>query len=128
MSAFSNAVQKLVGPAVNFSNRNDTLAGIRWDTPGVTPPTQEAIDAELARQADPVPEVVPSGDFIRALHELGWIGDVKAAVVQASPLAQDLWAHASNFERNHELVIQIATAIGKDSEDLDELFRLAATY
>ena len=75
-----------------------------------------------------VPSRVAAGDFIRALYELGWIADVKAAVSQASPLAQDLWAHASSFERYHPLVIQIATAINKNSDDLDELFRLAATY
>ena len=50
------------------------------------------------------------------------------ALSQASPLAQDLWAHASSFERYHPLVIQIATAINKNSDDLDGLFRLAATY
>ena len=35
-------------PNVNFSDKDGTLANIRWDTPGVVPPTQEEVDAAMA--------------------------------------------------------------------------------
>lgn len=47
MSTFTAAVAKL-RPGVNFANRDNTLAGIRWDAPDVTPPTQEEVEAAMA--------------------------------------------------------------------------------
>lgn len=44
---FIAAVQTL-RPGVNFANSDDTLAGIRWDTPDVVPPTQVEVDAAMA--------------------------------------------------------------------------------
>ena len=35
-------------PEVDFSNSDGTLRGIRWDTPGVVPPTQAQVDAAMA--------------------------------------------------------------------------------
>ena len=35
-------------PNVNFSDKDGTLANIRWDTPGVVPPTQAQVDAAMA--------------------------------------------------------------------------------
>lgn len=77
---------------------------------------------------DLVPQVVKSGNFKRALWELGWYADVEVAARAANGLAQVLWLGASEFERDHPLVASIARAIGKDDADLDRLFRLAATY
>lgn len=72
-----------------------------------------------------IPDRVPAGDFVTALYQLGWLGDVKAAIAAAGGLAEELWLHASTFERGHPLVAQIGAAIGKTSADLDELFLLA---
>jgi hypothetical protein len=86
--------------------------------------------AEVAafRAAVPTPGAASAGDFMRALYELGWYDDVSAAVTAAGGLPKILWNRASVFERNHPMVIAIATAIGKTSDDLDELFRKATTY
>ena len=92
---------------------------------------EEAVDEdapELLAMRNPVPATASSGNFIRALHELEWIGAVKVAVAQVDGLAEDLWLHAAEFERRHPMVLQIAQAIGKTSDDLDELFRLSASY
>lgn len=35
-------------PGVDFANTDGTLKGIRWDSPGVIPPTQAEVDAWLA--------------------------------------------------------------------------------
>jgi hypothetical protein len=80
------------------------------------------------RLANPIPQTASAGDFMRALYELGWYDDAKAAVEAAGGLAQILWDRAATFERGHALVAQIATAINKTSDDLDALFRKAASY
>lgn len=41
-------------PGVNFSNPDNVLAKVRWEAPlpeGFTPPTQQELDAEIARLA-----------------------------------------------------------------------------
>jgi hypothetical protein len=76
----------------------------------------------------PVPQTASSGDFMRALYDLGWYDAAKAAVASVGGLAQILWDRAAIFERQHPMVAQIATAIGKTSDDLDNLFRKTATY
>jgi len=55
MSNLTKALSVL-RPGVNFSNRDNTLANVRWDDPlpkGFTVPTQAEVDAEITRQADP---------------------------------------------------------------------------
>lgn len=86
------------------------------------------LQAVLEAARNPVPQTASSGDFIHALYDLEWLQAVEAAVIQVDGLAEKLWNRASVFERHHPLVIQIATAIGKNSADLDDLFRKAATY
>jgi hypothetical protein len=80
------------------------------------------------RLANPIPQTASAGDFMRALYELGWYDDVVAAVEADGEIGKILWARASLFERNHALVAQIATAINKTPDDLDALFRKAASY
>lgn len=125
-----------VRPGVNCADVDGTLAGVRYDAPlpqGFTPPTQAEIDAAIARLD--VPEFVRSGDFFHALIDLGWYDQIDAAInsmVAANhpdaKLAKVLWDKASRFERSHPLLIQIATAIGKTSDDLDALFRKTLEY
>lgn len=122
MATFDAILQKM-RPGAEYSNVDGTLAGVIW-AGGVALPTQEEFDAAEAALA--VPQTVRAGDFVTALHELDWINDVKAAVAAAGGLAEDLWMHASTFERGHSLVAQIGTAIGKTSAELDQLFVRAA--
>jgi hypothetical protein len=81
-----------------------------------------------------VPLTASAGDFMRALIELDWYSSVNAAVAALNPstangkLAQVQWSRAAIFKREHPLLLQIAAAIGKTSEDLDDLFLLANTY
>jgi hypothetical protein len=124
MSTFDQILQRL-RPNVRYSNRDGTLANVVWEE-GVVPPTQEEYDAEEISAL--IPQEALSGDFIHALHDLGWINDVKAAVAAAGGLAEDLFLHASKYERHHPLMLQIAQAIGKDSDDLDELFLKTLDY
>lgn len=90
--------------------------------------TADEITAWQAAIADAVPAVAMSGDFKHALFDLGWYDAVNAAATSSGGLALILWTGASQFERAHPLVLQIAAVIGKTSDDLDELFRKTQTY
>lgn len=76
-----------------------------------------------------VPQTVTAGSFMQALIDLGFYNAV-AAVVQASgnQTAQVLWARAVTFARQDALLIQMATAAGMTSADMDAVFVKAATY
>lgn len=47
MTSLTEAIQAL-RLGVDFANTDGTLANIRWDTPGVVPPTQAEVDAAMA--------------------------------------------------------------------------------
>jgi hypothetical protein len=50
MAAF-DAVLETLRPGADFSNPDNTLQSVRWDTPGVVPPTQQEFDLAAAQLA-----------------------------------------------------------------------------
>lgn len=80
----------------------------------------------IAAIVDPEPGQVSAGQLIQALAELDLLDAVDAVVSQADPLTQRLWARAPTFPRNDPMVLAIAAAVGQTSEQLDDIFRLAA--
>lgn len=48
MSRLTDALAAL-RPGADFADTDGTLAGVRWDTPRVKPPSQAEIDAQMAR-------------------------------------------------------------------------------
>lgn len=78
--------------------------------------------------APSVPLTASAGDFVHALFDLGWLPNVKTAVGSVGGLAEELWNHSATYERKHPLVLQIAAAIGKTSDDLDMLFFKTLEY
>jgi hypothetical protein len=135
MTNLSKAIQYLY-PTLNFADVDGTLANIRYDNPlpeNFIPPTQEQIDKALLKLT--VPETAVAGDFMRALLDLGWYDSVVAAIdslrnnnTAQGKLVGVLWDRASSFERYNPLLIMIATAIGKNSDDLDQLFIKTLEY
>jgi len=89
--------------------------------------TTEEIDAWQAARDAYVPPFVRSGQLILALAELDKLDAVKAAVSTAGGLYADLWIHASEFDRADPMVEQLGDAAGMSPEDIDAVFRLAAT-
>lgn len=83
--------------------------------------------ADVVAYNNPPPVMVTAAQIIRALDESNLLVDVDAAVALADPMTQRLWARSANFARNDPMLLAIATALGKTSEELDDLFRLAAT-
>jgi hypothetical protein len=126
MATFTDALIYL-RPGADFSNRDNTLAGVRWDTPGIVPPTQQEVDAAFVALGNPVPKKVMAGQLIRALSQLGLLATIDAAVAKADALTQRLWARAATFPRNDPLLLSFAPTVNLAAADLDNIFRLAAT-
>lgn len=75
----------------------------------------------------PVPASVTRGQFKLALLQMDLLDDVEAAIALADRATQINYAERLDFERNHPLVITMATALGKTEAEVDALFILAAT-
>lgn len=79
--------------------------------------------------ADPLPIVpVTPWQIRKALNETGLRQYVEEAVEAADVTVQDGWRYATEFRRTDPLVIGMGQALGKTDSELDELFRLAATF
>lgn len=61
-----------------------------------------------------------------ALHAQGLLDDVEAAVASASREVQIYWAEVSELHRDHSILIEVTSALGLTSEQVDDLFRAAA--
>jgi len=74
-----------------------------------------------------VPQTVSPLQMRRALTELGLRTDVENAVETLDQDAKDAWQYATEIHRNNGIIAQVATALNKTTEDIDNLFRLAST-
>jgi hypothetical protein len=96
----------------------------------LSPEEEAAVRAEWeanAHRPPPVPSSVTPLQIRRALLTQGLLDDVQA-FVEASPLDVRLaWEYAVQIDRHNELIAAAAASIGASSEEVDDLFRLAAT-
>lgn len=65
--------------------------------------------------------------FRQALTAAGIRAAVEAAVAAADQDTKDWYGYATSFERNHTVLVAMATAMGKTDADIDALFALGAT-
>lgn len=75
----------------------------------------------------PVPQAVTPLQMRRALRQLSLKDMVNAFVAGAGEEAQEAWEYAIEVRRDDALVAAAAASIDMTSDDLDDLFRLAAT-
>ena len=75
----------------------------------------------------PVPQQVTRRQAKLAMLGAGILSQVEAAVSQADAASQIEWAEAQAFERNHPLIASLASQLGLPEEQVDDLFRKAAT-
>jgi len=92
---------------------------------------QSAIFADGAWSIiDPPPApILPVTDLqIRlALNELGLRQSVDAAVAAGDQDLKDLWDRALTLRRDHPKVIELGETLGQTPDQMDDLWRLAAT-
>jgi hypothetical protein len=73
----------------------------------------------------PVPVTVTARQIQLALLDLGQLDEVELYIATAPRAEQIEWARASTIHRDHPMWDGIATALGKTSPDIDDLFVLA---
>ena len=88
----------------------------------------EAAAIQEANKPVPAPVTQISPRQIRmALTQLGLRNDVEAAVAAGDQDLKDWYQFSTFFDRNHPQVLAMATALNVDTEELDNLWALAAT-
>ena len=87
--------------------------------------TPEEIAAALAewRRATTVTPL----QIRRALRQAGLMDEVAAFVEASPPEVREAWEYAIQIDRMNELIAAAAASIGATDEDVDDLFRIAAT-
>jgi hypothetical protein len=75
----------------------------------------------------PVPEAVTPVQFRRALRQAGLYDAVTAYVATQDADTQDAWEYAVSIPRSDALVALAAAGLGRTDEEVDDLFRFAAT-
>jgi len=63
----------------------------------------------------------------RALRQIGLLDEVQNFIENSSAEVREAWEYAIQIDRNNELIIGAANAIGVSEQEVDNLFRLAAT-
>lgn len=71
--------------------------------------------------------VVSPLQFRRALRQTGLYQSVTDYVATQDDDTQDAWEYAVEIRRSDALIAQAAALLGKTAEEVDDLFRLAAT-
>ena len=93
--------------------------------------SQTRMDEHIAATKPPIPQEVTRRQARQALLLSGLLGSVQAAIDGiADPIQRGLakieWDDSQAFERNRPLLIALATALGLDSAELDQLFITAS--
>lgn len=76
----------------------------------------------------PVPQFVTPWQMRRALNQLGLRAMVEAAVAAGDQDSKDGWDYALEIRRDNPLLAGMAQALGMTGAQLDDLFRLAASF
>lgn len=83
---------------------------------------------EMVEGSPPLPpSTVTPLQMRRALRAVGLKDGINAFLEATGEEAQEAWEYAVEIRRDDRLVAAAAEALGKTDEELDELFRLAAT-
>jgi len=100
---------------------------INYDDPEIADPPTPTSVYKGGKWVEWVPTTVTPLQARRALRQAGLIDQVNAAAA-ATPETKDAWEFASSVERNSVFVATLAGALGLTDDQVDDLFRLAATF
>lgn len=99
--------------------------GIWLDDAEAEEAVQEIIDTYVP--ANPVPDVVSRRQLRKALALLGLSGAVDVYVQAMDPVDRLDWEEATQYERQHPMVLAGIAALGITDAQADDIFRLAGT-
>jgi hypothetical protein len=75
----------------------------------------------------PVPESVSPRQIRQALTQVGLRSVIEESINGGDQNAKDWYEYATSFERKHPIVLGMAQALGITEQQLDDLWRLAAS-
>jgi hypothetical protein len=86
-------------------------------------------------QGDPIPSIdapepaysVTPRQFRQALTAFGYRSAVEAAIASADQNVKDWYEYSNSFDSNNPVMLSIATTMGFNQEQIDNLFILAST-
>ncbi len=111
----------------------DGLTGeiLRWTYPAPQPTDAEieaAAPAALAAAARAAIKPVTRRQMLTALHRVGLLATIKAAVAASGDVElQIAFDESQEFQRNNPFLASMAAALGKTDAEIDAVFALAAT-
>ncbi|MEY2688978.1 MAG: hypothetical protein RL375_3176 [Pseudomonadota bacterium] len=110
----------VVAPTSDMTNP-DYLAWLAWCEAGN--PVQQ-----IQQRRPAVPSSVTRRQMLTALHRLGWLDSIRAAIAASPDVElQIAFNEAQDFEREHPAINQLATAFGNTQDQIDDLFILASS-
>ena len=81
----------------------------------------------LPADSTPIPSSLNPRQFRQALTAAGLRATVETAIQSADQNTKDWYGYATSFEREHPILLAMATKLGKKQTDIDNLFILGAT-
>ena len=111
---------------VAFHESRDSVA-IKWLSSGPQP-TEAEIDAAATVVARAAIKPVTRRQMLTALHRVGLLATIKAAVAASGDVElQIAFDESQEFQRNNPFLASMAAALGKTDAEIDAVFALAAT-
>jgi hypothetical protein len=121
------------GPFTTIEVLSDRYRCDNTDLPFSVVGTGEIVEADTITWPEPptpapvVPESVTPRQIRQALTRIGLRTSVEQAVSQGTQDIKDWYEFSTEFQRNHLGVLEIAQALNVTTEQLDNLWILAAT-
>lgn len=81
--------------------------------------------ATMTTSPPPVPALIPAWKGKAALREAGLLDAVETAVLTAGGRIADAWTGASEWRRDSDFLLSLATGLGLTEQLIDDMFRTA---
>lgn len=94
-----------------------------WSYPGLEQPTQEQLDAVTVDPDAPVvPETITPRQVRLLLLSQGLLSQVEAMIAQRDDATKITWEFATEFRRDNQLLLDLATQLNLTPEQVDQFF------
>ena len=84
------------------------------------------VPRDIPQRLEPVPQRITALQARRALLAANMLDQVDAAIARQPRAVQITWEYATEIYRDDPMLVEVAQAIGLNTNTLDDLFRAAA--
>jgi len=81
---------------------------------------------EVPQPPEPVPQRITALQARRALLAADMLDQIEAAIARQPRAVQITWEYATEIHRDDPMLVEVAQAVGLNTNTLDDLFRAAA--